>query len=302
MARYISRLSGPEYLARLARTSLTKGLSKRRRALFGTKIACFPGDDIGENIIAHGVYEDLLLSGLFDDLLSGMAEGFRSGAIADVGANIGNHSLWFSRRFARVVAFEPNPICVRLFEANMMMNDVTNVQLFPVGLSEAAGQLNFHMDRSGNLGRSGVTSELAAKTDQTFPIEVAAGDGLLTPAVLAGLPLSAVKIDVEGHELAALKGLRQTIVQHKPLVMFESHGATGESGSDRVVDYLSQLGYCHYYVIERRRSPFRAKILKAAYRLLAGQALVVRKVPRPEDKPYSLVLSSTTPLNLRDVE
>lgn len=297
MTRDISRLSGWRYLARLLRTGAAKRLSRRRRRASPFKVACFPGDDIGDNVIAHGIYEDLLLEGLFDVLLADKKSEFLACIAADIGANIGNHSLWFSQRFAQVAAFEPNPICVKLFEANVLMNGVSNVRLWPVGLSDKPGMLEFYLDRSGNLGRSGVTSALSSSTDCSFPVQVAQGDFLLDDETLGGLRIALLKIDVEGHEHSALAGLGNTLLTHKPIILFESHGARGENGSDLVVNLLMNYGYENYYVIERRTSPFKLRPLKAIYRALFGQALSARKVGRPEDRGYSLIVATVSPLS-----
>ena len=297
MIRSLVRLDGAAYLRRVLRTRMAAWLTKWRNDEASMKIACFPGDDIGDNIIAHGWYEDLLLKGLFGSLLAEHAERFRSGAAADVGANIGNHSMWFSQRFARVLAFEPNPVCVKLFEANVLMNGIRNVHLFPVGLSDRSAELMFHMNSHGNVGRSGLAMSLQPDADMHFMVRVNPGDAVLTEEALGGLPLRLLKLDIEGHELRAIKGLERTISAHRPIVLFESHTSAGNEGSDAIVEFLSGHGYQHYYVIERVRSPFKSSLLRAAYRLVRGEELRVRKVPRPDDRSYSLVVAATEPLD-----
>ncbi len=296
MSFAISRLSGSVYLDRVFRIWKTRTLTRWRNAKTPVRLACFPGDDIGENIIAHGVYEDLLLTGLFGVLLAPYEEEFRTGAVLDVGANIGNHSLWFSSRFAKVLAFEPNPICIRLLEASVMFNGVQNVEILGYGLSDQEAELVFHLNLAGNLGQSGVSDSLVFGKFRTFPVQVRVADEAITAGMLESLPVRLVKIDVEGHELPALKGMSCLLAKHRPIVLFESHGAKGEAGSDAIVEHLNEVGYAHYYVIERVRSPFRSRVLRAIYRLVKGQQLSVRQVARPEDRAYSLVIATFQPL------
>lgn len=296
MSFSISRLSGPAYLARVIRIWKARTLTRWRNARTPVRIACFPGDDIGENLIAHGVYEDLLLDGLFGVLLAPCAEGFRTGAALDVGANIGNHSLWFSSRFAKVLAFEPNPICTRLFEASVMFNGVQNIQILGYGLSDREAELVFHLNLAGNLGQSGLSDSHVFRESRTFPVNVRVADEAITAEMLESLPVRLVKIDVEGHELQALRGMSGLLAKHRPIVLFESHGAKGEAGSDAIVEHLNRVGYAHYYVIQRVRSPFRSKVFRAIYRLVNGQQLSVREVVQPEDRAYSLVIATFEPL------
>jgi FkbM family methyltransferase len=289
----VHRLSPFAYAARLARNALVRRLGHRRKRLRAARIACFPGDDIGDQIIAHGWYEDVLLEALFDRLLAAEADNFRAGIAVDVGANIGNHSLWFAARFARVLAFEPNPICIKLFEANVLMNDAGNVRLFPLGLSDAATQMTFHSNQGDNLGRSGVTGDLAATATHRFPVTLERGDDVLIDAVLGALPVALVKLDIEGHELPAIAGLRETLLRHRPLVLFECQQAGG--AGDAIVAQLSQWGYCHFYVLEANASPYRNRLAKLCHRLFNGRTLAMREVTRPGDRRHSLVVASTRP-------
>lgn len=295
MSAVLLRLRPAAYLARLVRSRLVRLLARRRERLGAARIACFPGDDIGDHVIAQGWYEDLLLQAIFDRFLAADADAFRQGAALDVGANIGNHSLWLARRFAQVYAFEPNPVCTRLFEANMLMNQVDNVKLFTVGLSDEPAQRLFHANLQGNLGRSGVTPELAATASRSFPVELDCGDRLLAAHLPDTLPVQLIKLDIEGHEFQALSGLRETLRRHQPLVLFESHYAGGPTGSDAIVHLLRQCGYAHFHVLEANASPYRNALAKLVHRLVKGWTLAVREVATPEDRSHSLVIASVQP-------
>jgi FkbM family methyltransferase len=296
MTFVISRLSGPAFLSRIFRIWKTKTLTSWRNARTPVKLACFPGDDIGDNLIAHGVYEDLLLEGLFDVLLAPHTDEFRNGLALDVGANIGNHSIWFASRFAKVLAFEPNPICTRLFEASVMLNGAENIQILDYGLSDREAELDFRLNLAGNLGQSGVANSLDLRDSRIFAVQVRAADEAVTAEMLDSLPVRLVKIDVEGHELLALKGMSGLLTKYRPIVLFESHGAKGDTGSNAIVDHLTSIGYANYYVVERVRSPFGPKLFRAIYRLAKGQTLAVRKVERPSDRSFSLVIATVEPL------
>src|SRR5205085_6168122 len=58
----------------------------------------------------------------------------REGALNffDIGANVGQHSLWLAGRADRVIAFEPSTRAARQFRANLELNGIGNVELFEV--------------------------------------------------------------------------------------------------------------------------------------------------------------------------
>jgi FkbM family methyltransferase len=286
------KLSFSRYALRLVRAFAARALSRRRLAAGAARIACFPGDDIGDKVIAHGWYEDLLLAVLFEEFLRPQREAFARGVAVDVGANIGNHSLWYSRLFAKVLSFEPNPICTRLFEASVLMNAVANVQLLPFGLSDIDETLEFFSNQTSNLGRSGVSPHLAERASASFPVSLRRGDSVLTPALLGSLPVRLIKLDIEGHELRALRGLRDTIQTFGPLILFESNGSAGAGGSDAIVDQLSAWGYAHYYVVEKNTCASTWRVVRALHRVLQGYQLSVVRVERPSDKSYGLVVAA----------
>ena len=289
------RISFLDYAARLARSRGVRRLAAQRRRREAPRIACFADDDIGAQILAHGWYEDLLLQALFEVFLRDRAAAFRDGAAVDVGANVGNHTLWFARRFARVVAVEPNPICTHLLQASLLMNGVDNVHLLALGLSDAAGERTFHADLQGNLGRSGLTAELAASATRSFPVTVARGDDVLDAAALAGLPLRLIKLDIEGHELAALRGLSNVLQTQQPLVLFEANRADGDDGGNAVLAELALRGYRHFYVIETNAAPGAGPLRRLLHRLRQGLCLRLREVAQLPPRRHSLVLAATQP-------
>ena len=84
--------------------SFVKRSLPRLRSYGDRPIFCVPGDHIGESIFLDGLYEGAMLHSAFSALLGGYTRQFAVSACLDVGANIGNHSIFFADRFARVVA------------------------------------------------------------------------------------------------------------------------------------------------------------------------------------------------------
>jgi FkbM family methyltransferase len=122
----------------------------------------------------------------------------------DVGAGIGNHSLWLAAVCGfRVYAFEP--VEFERFRRNLDLNPGLDIELAPV----AAGAF---------LGRTAVTP--APRNVDAHAGE--AGQVPCIPIDAIGLAPTLIKIDVEGMEPEVLRGARDTIEQHRPRLFVEA--------------------------------------------------------------------------------
>lgn len=172
------------------------------------QLAIFAFDHIGLRINLEGRYEnhDLLL--IREYLESVYLDTYNSTAL-DIGANIGNHSIYFSEFFENVLAFEPNPRTFALLKVNAdYISLKKNIKCFNYGLSNENGQLLFESSKS-NLGGSNIVSQVLKFDDSsTFLIDVKRADEI---ELLFEKKISLIKIDIEGHELQALMGARELI-------------------------------------------------------------------------------------------
>ena len=137
------------------------------------------------------------------------------GIFVDIGANVGNHSLYVAAFKAptKVIPFEPNPDAYRLLLANIAINDFQDrfdLGHLGVGLSDKPQEGLEMVFQPRNLGGSKMAST---------------GEGDLTVVVgdeaLAGVDPDMVKIDVEGMEMQVLRGLEKTIGRARPVLMLE---------------------------------------------------------------------------------
>lgn len=140
---------------------------------------------------------------------------FRPGQVfCDIGANIGNHTL-FAMKFlhaARAVLFEPNPDAIAILRSNLQLNgieDVCDLTHLGFGLSDATAEgLSIDVPAE-NLGGGRMV-------EGSGTLQTRRGDD-----VLAGTPVDFLKIDVEGMELRVLAGLEQTIAARQPSMFIE---------------------------------------------------------------------------------
>ena len=59
-----------------------------------------------------------------------------------------------------------------------------------------------------------------------------------------------MKIDVEGHELAVLKGASALLGRDKPVILFEQHKENFRDGKSPVCEYLKSAGYKKFAAVK----------------------------------------------------
>lgn len=165
------------------------------------------------------------------------------GVFVDIGANIGNHSLFFALfgHASRVIPFEPNPLAYKMLLANVAFNDLQDVidlGHLGLGLSDQDAEGFAMQERSKNLGGAKM---LADKGN----IPVRTGD-----ALLSGVTPSLIKIDVEGMEMSVLTGLSDTIEREKPAIFVE----VDRANYDAFDGWLQRVGYKAVEKFQRYRA------------------------------------------------
>lgn len=210
-----------------------------------------PFDSICRSIILNGFYEHELLRGMCS------LGADKNGIALDIGANIGNHSLFFAKNFFKVVSFEPYPNNCFLFKANVFLNNISNITLVEKALSNQNKTMGIDKGDSKNTNNS--ITELI--NDQQIVVELVRGDEEIEGLKL-NHKISLVKIDVEGHEPLVVEGLRNTLISHKPIVCWE---AFSKEDADKTKFLLSEMGYQNFYHLttNKYRSPFLNKMVKS---------------------------------------
>lgn len=136
------------------------------------------------------------------------------GTLLDIGANVGNHSLYAGIYCdaARIIPFEPNPLAYRLLVLNLVMNDLQNRTVFDYvgfGAADVDGEGFAMSERRKNLGAARMVpgqGDIATLRPDDF---------------LSDETPDFIKIDVEGMEMEVLRGLSNTIKRTRPILMVE---------------------------------------------------------------------------------
>lgn len=157
--------------------------------------------------------------------------------VVDGGANIGCHSLFFSERVGPgggVLAFEPQRLVFQILCANLALNERNNVYAFQEALGQSQEMAFVPALDYGRLNNYGGVG-LSARGE---PVRRARLDDL-------GLPrCRLIKLDVEGSEVEALRGMEETLRRCRPLLYVENDRPE-QSGA--LLEFLSAQGYRCYW-------------------------------------------------------
>lgn len=167
--------------------------------------------------------------------------------VLDVGAHIGLVSLSAASVLApggRVYCFEPAEANRRLLESHVAINRSSGViEIIPhlVGDEDRDGVNFFESDEP-----TGMNSVVVTKNPQAYQLRFKRQITIDTFCATHKLAPEILKIDVEGAELAVLRGGRRTLARHRPSIFLSVHpralSLLGESGGDlkaliRELDY-----------------------------------------------------------------
>ncbi|MCR4555367.1 MAG: FkbM family methyltransferase [Alphaproteobacteria bacterium] len=186
----------------------------------------YPDDFIQSLIVNRGTFYEI-------EFLEELQPYIKKNAvILDIGANIGNHSVYWGLKAdaKRIYSFEPVQDTFNTLKKNIKINELTDkVKIFNIGLSneKIGGRVSYYDPK--DIGRTTVKQD---------------SDGNLLLDKLDNIQIEEdsvdfVKIDVEGHELAVFQGARETLLKYKPIIFVEifQHKKT------KVHEYLTDLGY-----------------------------------------------------------
>jgi FkbM family methyltransferase len=150
-----------------------------------------------------------------------------TGTVLDVGANIGNHTVYFSTqcKFDSVHSFEMNNVLFGILNNNVELNKCQNVICYNLAVA----------DKSGRVGSSTLNT---LNTGAAFIVP----DGDIEQVALDNMSyenkVSLIKIDVEGYESKVLSGAVDLIRLHKPILVVECADNFTEINS-----FLSKFNY-----------------------------------------------------------
>lgn len=204
---------------------------------------------------ANGDYEADLQAALFQELKPGQT-------FFDIGANAGFFCLLGAKAVGstgRVVGFEAHPITAAQIQKQVKLNNLSNVTVVAKAVSDSNGYAQFTDDISSDmLSFANLRSD---KPQNTIKVPTIKLDDIVSQF---GIP-DLIKIDIEGAEIMALRGMMSLLKKHSPVLYIELHG---EDLAVQCGQLLSPLGYAfelmdgqpvsdlkpHRFVIARKKA------------------------------------------------
>lgn len=165
--------------------------------------------------------------------------------VCDIGANRGLYTYWLLRLGTKVFAFEPNPHLVRVMQIRFG-RAIAAGQLVVDGcaLSDQPGSIVLHVPVSAAaLGT--VEASALAKLSNVQMEEFTVPKHRLDDVVDGRVDF--VKIDVEGHEIAAIDGGMNVISRNRPTLLIEAEERHHPGAVAALRQRLEPLGYAGYY-------------------------------------------------------
>jgi FkbM family methyltransferase len=165
--------------------------------------------------------------------------------VVDAGAAYGV----FSARMAQLVgpqgqvhAFEPNPDNLEYLRA--VASTEPNVAVHEVALSDRSGSAVLHVPLEDGRRESGLGSLAPPRgaTAASVAVQTARLDDVLDREV------AFIKCDVEGHELAVLRGAERTLAEARPTLLVEIERRHAGDRMDATFEYLAELGYAAFAI------------------------------------------------------
>ena len=204
-----------------------------------------PTEHIQQQLFWYGYYEKDL-----SDLLKKMLRS--NDVFIDIGANIGYFSLLSAKILPsiKVFSFEPVKDLFQKMNENFSLNDSKNIVAISAAVGEMNEQRELYLSTPDNLGMSSF-QQPENYSGRREKVKVISIDDWFKTSGLTKINL--IKLDIEGSELAALKGMRAVLEEQRPVLIVEINPETLLQFELKPVDiynYLNQFNFEGFLISE----------------------------------------------------
>lgn len=189
----------------------------------------------------------------------------------DIGANIGYMSLMIANRYPNmpVYAFEPNPNNLKRIEINKQLNNLSNININNLCISDTPDEVVFAVPPENESGWGRIDT-LESSLDKFIKVTSKAEtlDNLFHGGFFGDIKPNLIKIDIEGFEERALLGAREYIQKIKPVLCVELNEdclVACNSSSIKIINLLVSWGYTAHYILNEQLVPTQVPIENYQY-------------------------------------
>jgi len=201
-------------------------------------------NDYVANAIKKGLY--------FDEEILDVAKKYlkKDTTLLDIGANYGQMTVVLSKYIesigsGKVYSFEAEPFVGEILKKNIEINNCTNVKLILGAVYHTSGEKVVFpepdLKKLSTYGSHGI--DPTAKSGRT--VETITIDSLQIQE-----PISFIKVDIQGSDLFALQGAKETILKNKPHIIFEYEEQFQDEFKTSFNDYVEFVKSINYKFVK----------------------------------------------------
>jgi len=180
----------------------------------------------------------------------------RNDVILDIGANIGTHSVIFSRKskLGKVYAFEPQSLTFSILQNNILYNGLSNV----IALHYAITTLDNHAVSMDNFSFVGKRINNGALRLSPFKNNPIIGEVSLSRTIdsFNFKSVNFIKMDIQGSEVMALDGAKKTIKKSRPIMFIEIEQIHLEALGYTTIELLEKIRLFQYAIYRINANSF----------------------------------------------
>lgn len=234
------------YFARLNFNINSAGFKK----IYKNGLVYFFNDTLSTEISIFGMYEKEQLHKIME-----VIGDKKNRCCIDVGANIGNHSIFFSKFFKKIFCFEAHPKIFKVLKLNTC--NLSNIKIYNIGLSSKKKELYFPDIQTQNMAGHSLknTGDIKVKINK------------LDNIINLKNKIDFVKIDTEGHEYQVLMGMKVLLKANNPIIMLE-FDARQFKKNHKIIKLLRNLNYEHFYFFDQDFSYYNYRMRNLIFLLV----------------------------------
>jgi len=162
----------------------------------------------------------------------------------DIGASGGSYAVHLVGLSKTCIAFEPIPKAALWLKKKLVFPDNSKLRIEMVAISDSSGTAELRIP-SIDAGRS--TLCITNPVEGLGPVEIVSVHTRTLDSYHFDHPVGLIKIDVEGHEEAVLRGARALLHSDHPALIIESEERHSPDAVRRIAAFLIEFGYKGYF-------------------------------------------------------
>lgn len=181
----------------------------------------------------------------------------------DVGANIGNNTLSFAKKYTNsyCYSFEPHPKYYNQLKENIELNKLKNVEFYNLCLSNCSEDTYFYLDKNNPGGSRMLKNPLSfhkkinLNNYEEIRMKTEALDVFLKSIKISDYNNFFLKIDVEGNEKKVLQGSEKFILSYFPDILLEIEEKNFDKDQDirKTLFWLESIGYNFFLNLKKTK-------------------------------------------------